>query len=137
MSHESCVKELERLEPRGWRHPDNRLAWANDGDFLVDALSEAKWAVHAYEKATAPLPATDLRLNLGSAYERDGQVEKRISLVLESVNAHPWAPEYCILAHAYSVNDMFHEAISACRRALALEPDCEEAYYLLGEALRN
>jgi tetratricopeptide (TPR) repeat protein len=127
----------KKLKDRLNDFPENGELWIEYGDFLLDECDNPLKTIEAYEKAADLLKGKDVRLRLGLAYDRAGQPEKGISIIIESLNDNARSNGYCILADIYLKNDMFKKAQSACKKALEIDSNFEEAYYLLGEALKR
>jgi tetratricopeptide (TPR) repeat protein len=115
----------------------NGLLWLEYADFLDDEFDEPERTVSAYEKAAELLPDHDLRLSLGPAYVAAGITEKGLSLLKSVTVEKPSVHAFCLQAHAYLMADMPNEAEHACRQAIEIEGDFEEAFFLLGQATRH
>jgi len=137
MCAEHWGETLDRLKIKLKKDPNNGLLWLEYADFLDQECDNPKRTIEAYRKAQRLLPNKDLRLKLGSAYDSAGYTSKGISIIEEFIQDSPSPPGYCILANIYIKNDMFQEAISTCKKALEIDPNFEEAYYLLGEAIKD
>lgn len=137
MNKTKWKEKLENFRVRLSQEPHNGILWFEYGDFLDEECDNPDKTIYAFEKARDLLPDADVRLRLGAAYDRGGQSEKGISLIRESLKENPRPHGYCILADVYIKNGMYQDAISACEKALELEPDFEEAYYLLGNATKH
>jgi tetratricopeptide (TPR) repeat protein len=129
--------KLEDLQKRLQQNPNDGLLWLAYAEFLDEECDNPKKACHAFERAQQLLPDVDLRLRIGAGYDKAGEFERGVALIQESLKETPRPSGYCVLADVFLRNDMYYEAIHACQKALELNQDYEEAYYLLGEAVRH
>ena len=136
MNDDNWEKDLKTIKEKLIEYPEDGYLWLEYGDFLHDECDNPAKTVRAYRNAARLLEDKDLRLRLGVAYDRAGQTEKGILTIKESLDENPRANGYCILADVYLKNNMFMEAQSACEKAIEMDPHFEEAYYLMGEALK-
>ena len=136
MCAEQWKERLDRLKIELKKNTNSGLLWLEYADFLDQECDNPQKTIEAYKKAQRLLPNKDLRLKLGSAYDSAGYTAKGISIINECIQDKPSTPGYCILANVYLKNDMFQEAISSCKKALDIDQNYEEAYYLLGEAIK-
>jgi tetratricopeptide (TPR) repeat protein len=127
----------EDFQRRLKQNPRDGLLWLDYAEFLDEECDNPEKTSHAFERAQQLLPDVDIRPRIGTAYDRAGEFGRGIALIQESLKETPRPSGYCILADVYLRNDMNHEAIHACQKALELDQDYEEAYYLLGEAVRH
>jgi tetratricopeptide (TPR) repeat protein len=130
-------KTLQDLRDGVKTYPQSGKRWLTYADFLHDECDDAKETVRAYEKASELLPSMDLRLRLGAACVDAGEVERGLSLIKSSLAETPRAHGYCILANAYLKCERDLEAEQACRQAIRLEEENEEAHFLYAEAVRK
>lgn len=130
-------KMFEFLKKATDDRPDDGLAWSAFGDCLYNESDNPTLAIRAYERAQELLPEKDLRLRLGRAYVSKGEVERGFAMMHASAAERPRPEAYCLLADAYLRNGQLFQAEEACRTAIQLQPSFEEAYYLLGEALKD
>lgn len=117
--------------------PNDGKLWYEYGAFLEEECDNPERTIYAFEKAQKLLPSMDFRLRIGAAYASAGNLEKGILLIKQNLNESPDAAGYCILADVYLNNDMCLEATDACKKALEINPNYEEAYYLYGESVKN
>lgn len=135
MNRNSLKKRFDLFRRDLKRSPRDGLLWFRYGRFIDEECDNTVEAVRAFEMARRYLPGKDLRLRLGSAYVKDGQARRGIALIRESLLDRPRAHGYSFLADSYIQLGKFKQAQAACRKALELEPDYEEAFYLMGEAI--
>ena len=136
MNDDNWYQKLKTIKNKLEKFPNDGYLWLEYGDFLHEECDDPLKTIYAYKKAGELLKNKDIRLRLGVAYDRAGQSEKGILIIKESLDKNPRANGYCILADVYLKNNMYKEAKWACEKAIKLEPDFEEAYYLFGEALK-
>lgn len=116
--------------------PYNGYLWLDYGDILLDEYDEPLATVTAYKNAQKYLPDKDMRLKIGVALNRAGKSSEGIKIIKESLKENPRANGYCILADIYISNSMNDLAILECDKALQIDPNYEEAFYLKGESLK-
>lgn len=119
------------------QNSDNGELWLEYANFLDFESDNPELTLKAILKAKSLLPNKNLELRLGDAYVRAGEIEKGISIINNRLKQKPTASGYCFLAEAYILSDQDESAKRACQIAIDLDPNCEEAYYLLGEATRK
>ena len=117
--------------------PTNGQFWLEYGDFVDEEYDIPDEVVLAYENAARLLPNRDLRLRLGDAYVKAGKANVGLALIKESVLSNPRAHGFCFLADAYLRLEDFNSAKEAAEQSIILDPQFEEGYYLLGEAMRH
>jgi tetratricopeptide (TPR) repeat protein len=137
MDKENDIKNIDYYRDRLKNDNKNGFLWMDYADFLDENCSEPEKIVAAYRKAQELLPSKDLRLRLGLALSKAGQSVEAIKIMKESLAESPRSYGYCMLSSVYINCAQNDNAISACNTAIALDPDYEEAYYLLGEALKD
>lgn len=130
-------KKLESFQAKLEEEPENGLLWFQFGDFLDQQLDCPIETIHAFEKALVHGGISEAELRLGVAYANHGQIEKGVELIKQSLSKKPRAHGYCFLANVYLQNGMNEEAKLACLKALELDPDFEETFFLLGEVERS
>jgi len=117
--------------------PNNGTLWLEYGDFVDEEYVLPDEVVRAYENAMKLLPHKDLRLRLGSAHVEAGNPDVGIAMIKDSVSENPRAHGFCFLADAFLRLDDYDSAKQAAEQATSEDPDFEEGYYLLGEAVRH
>lgn len=135
MNRNSLEKRCQFFRRDLKQSPRDGLLWFRYGRFIDEECENTAEAVRAFEMARRCLPGKDLRLRLGSAYVKDGQGRRGIALIRKSLLERPRAHGYAFLANSYIQLGKLRQAQAACRRALELDPDYEEALYLMGEAI--
>lgn len=115
---------------------ENGELWLNYADFLKEECVRPFETLKALKTAQKLLPSKDLRLQIGDAYINAGEDDKGISLIKKVLNQKQSAPGYCYLAEAYYKIEKYNDSIEACQKAIMLNSEYEEAYYLLGEVIR-
>jgi tetratricopeptide (TPR) repeat protein len=135
MDKKDDIKNIDYYRERLKNDNTNGFLWMDYADFLDENSGEPHEIIAAYRKAQELLPGKDLRLRLGVALSKAGQSVEAIKIMNESLTESPRAYGYCMLSSVYINCDQNDNAISSCNTAIALDPDYEEAYFLLGEAL--
>jgi len=131
-------KKLENFKKNLKINFNNGHLWLEYAHFLDKECANPIKTVQAFEKAQELLPERDFRALIGSAYERAGNYDKGIALIIDSIRENPQSVErFCILGHVYMNNDKYEKAIEAYKEAIRLNPNYEETYYLLGEVSRR
>lgn len=89
--------------------------------------------VTLFESAVRTNPQSALmRTDLGVVYLRDGNLEKAMDSLTQSLQLKPDVPEtHFILADVYSQKRMYGKAIKELKMAIELKKDYAEAYYNL------
>jgi serine/threonine protein kinase/Flp pilus assembly protein TadD len=87
--------------------------------------------------AVALRPASSkVRLNLGTALWRNGQVDEAITTFRKAIHLKPDCAEaHASLGGALVARGQIDQAMAPIRRALELWPECAEAHHTLGNAL--
>jgi tetratricopeptide (TPR) repeat protein len=128
-------KKLSHFKDSLKKEYNNGRLWLEYADFLDENIDDPHKTVSAYRKAQELLPDKDLRLRLGVALSKAGQDNEAIQMMKESLAESQRAYGYCMLSYVYLNCEQNDNAISACNTAIGLDPDYEEAYFLLGQAL--
>lgn len=118
-------------------NPDDVDAWYDLADFVVKHFYDTSLAVSAYKRVKQLRPEWDLRLAIGHALVKGGNSDEGIDMILDCLNDHPSAYGFVYLADAYDSKDMTDEAIKACHKAIEIDKDYEEAYFLIGMYCRG
>jgi len=137
MSENPWNEKLDDFRSRLEREPDNGLLWIEYGDFVREQNENPEKVIYAYERARDLLPNNDMRLRLGAAYAEAERFEEGVSLIKESLAEHPRSHGFCKLADVYFQYYMYADAKDACEKAIELDDAFEEAYYLMGKAVRH
>lgn len=130
---ENKIKEFKKKlrEDKG-----NGELWLNYAAFLDEECVRPFETLKALKTAQKLLPKKDLRLQIGDAYVNSGESDKGISIMKKVLHQKESASGYCFLAEAYYKVERYNDSIEACKKAIILNSEYEEAYYLLGEAIR-
>jgi tetratricopeptide (TPR) repeat protein len=115
----------------------NAQLWLDYAVFLDEECDEPEELIVAFEKAQSLLPEKDLRLRIGDAYVSAGENEKGIGLIRDYLSTNSDPGGFCILSEALRNAGLSGEARQACVDALKIDPNYEEAYFLLGELEKN
>lgn len=135
--NDPIVEKLAAYHAELRSNPKNGSIWLKYGDFVDEEYEMPDEVVRAYENATKLLPKKDLRLRMGEAYLKAGEADKGITLIKASVSENPRPQAFCYLADAYLRLSDYESAKQAAEEAINQDPDFEEGYYLLGEAIRH
>lgn len=138
MSEDKVKYITKKFESILRQDPCNGPLWLKFGIFQYESLDDPEKAIFSFKKAKKLLSGhRNVGLLLGKAYNRAGLFEKAIESINNCLIKHPSAHGYCILANVYLENNRYSEAKIACKKAMAIEANYEEAYFLLGEALKK
>jgi len=106
------------------------LSHQNDG--------QHREAIAAYSEALRLDPNCAAACHqMGLAYAKLGQHQEAVTAYTKAVAIHPTANTYCNLASSLILSKRYGEALTACNRSLALEPNCAATYCNLGHARRG
>jgi tetratricopeptide (TPR) repeat protein len=127
------IAEFHRLIAE---QPNNGNVWLDYAQFLEKECDNPELVVTAYENVQRLRPQVDCRAKLGTALVRAGRPEEGLSLLQARARENPTAPVYSALGSALLKMEQFASSRAAFEKAIELEPEFEEAHYLLGEAIR-
>lgn len=131
-------KIADKLKEKLSRDPNNGLLWLKFGIFQYEGLGNPQRAILSFEKAKRLLgDYKNVGLLLGKAYNSAGLFEKAVESIMNDLHRHPSAHGFCILANVYLENEKYSKAKLACKNAIAIDKNYEEAYFLLGEVFKN
>ncbi len=71
----------------------------------------------------------------GQKYHESGDLPRAIALYSESINLYPTAESYTFRGWAYSFQGRIEDAISECKKAIAVDPSFGNAYNDIGSYL--
>jgi tetratricopeptide (TPR) repeat protein len=114
------------------RAPRDADAWERVGRLRL-RLGDRERAIAALEHARRLVPSVDGLLDLALAYQLAGDLGGEVSACEHAVRLDEESEvAWSRLAHALARTDRLTEAMDACERALALQPDDAEVADLLG-----
>jgi tetratricopeptide (TPR) repeat protein len=71
----------------------------------------------------------------GQKYHESGDLPRAIALYSQSINLYPTAESYTFRGWAYSFQGRIEDAISECKKAIAVDPSFGNAYNDIGSYL--
>lgn len=130
------AKRREFLERLVREHPTSGEAWLEYAWLLDHECHNPRSASRAYEEAQRLLPDRgDIGLLRGSALVEAGEIKQGLTLIIERLKISPSSHAYCILAKVMLDRGKALTATRLLQKAILLDPDFEESYYLMGRAL--
>jgi tetratricopeptide (TPR) repeat protein len=76
-----------------------------------------------------------LLLGLAYRHQMAGKLDQAVELYLRSISLYPTAEAHTFLGWTYSFQERYDEAIAACHRAIAVDPDFGNPYNDIGSYL--
>jgi len=136
VNKETWRKRVTQFKQALAERPRDGKLWLEWADFQHDECIDPEDTLEAYENAQQLLPDMDLRLSLGEALVYAGRVDEGFAMLHSYVEEYPRTDAYCILAHVLIQEERYGEARQALKAAIKIEPGFEEAYCLMGDAIR-
>jgi cytochrome c-type biogenesis protein CcmH/NrfG len=118
-------------------NPDDAKSWFNLGMALYRCSDDLSGAIEALEKAQRLSPDRDLRPFIGEAYARAKQFDIAFDLIQRSLEDDQTVRAFLALAQAHLYAGADAASALAARKALALDSNCANAYFMLGEATQR
>ena len=128
------LPEAERLYRRILETAPTYVTALNNLGLIVSSVE----ATALFQKALTIYPDyADAHINLGSAFQNAGNIEKAIFHYRKAVSLQPNRPNiHLVLGTLYHGQGNFNEAAASYRRAITFNADHIEAYVNLGSVLR-
>lgn len=136
MKKDEYINKLTEYERLLKKNKNDGTLWLEYASFLDSESYNYKKLLNALKMAQVLLPEKDLRFQIGDAYVKAGEIEKGLSKIKEVLNEEKSAVGFCYLADSYYYLEKYEDAIKACQKAINIDPNYEEAYYLYAESIR-
>lgn len=137
MNETQWKKKASYFKEQLKRNSEDPSLWLKYAKFLDEECDSPVELINAIKKIQNLLPNKDMRLQLGDANICAGNFDIGIKQIQEYLSENKNAEGFCILSEAFRKSNQKNKAIKACEDALRIDPDYEEAYYLLGELVKD